>query len=97
MAETNVGSPIKSCKNKKGGKSEEEQDPKKHWIKFKLVDTNNNPVKDVTLMVILPDGSREEKTTDKDGIVEIRNIEPGKCKLEFDWRGCTINDCLLIQ
>jgi hypothetical protein len=97
MAETNVGSPIKSCKNKKGGKSEEEQDPKKHWIKFKVVDTNNNPLEDVTLMVILPDGSREEKATDKDGIVEIRNIDPGKCKLEFDWKGCTINDCLLIH
>jgi hypothetical protein len=76
---------------------EEEQDPKKHWIKFRVVDKDNNPLEKVVLRVKLPDGSSVERTTDKNGLIEIKNIEPGNCKLETYWDGCALGDTLFIK
>jgi hypothetical protein len=91
---TNVGSPTLDCPLKK---KPEKQDPKKHWIKFKVVDTDNNPLKKVVLRITLPDGSSVEKTTDKNGMIEINNIEAGNCKLETDWKGHTVYDTLHVK
>jgi hypothetical protein len=97
MAKSNVGSPACGCKNKTKKVEEEVQDPKKHFINFKVLDQNKKPIENVILHVILPDGSCVEKTTDKNGIVEIKNVEPGTCSLKSDWKKVSVYNAVLIQ
>jgi hypothetical protein len=92
-----TGYPKQSCPLNSNEEDEEPQDSKKHWIKFSIQDEFGKPVPNVTLQVTLPDGSVEEKTSDKDGIIEIRNILPGICKIESDWKECTIEDAVIID
>ncbi len=68
-----------------------------HFIKFNIVDEKGAPLENITLNVMLPDGSSEEKTTDKNGKIEIHNIKPGKCKIEFEWKKLTLNNTVLLQ
>ena len=91
MTETKVNSPIVSCKNKKKTKPEEEQDPKKHWLKFKIIDEDNLLLEDVEVNISLPDDSSERKSYNKksdkedSGMIMIKNIDPGDCKIEINW------------
>jgi hypothetical protein len=94
---TSIGSPKQSCPYSKKEEPEEKQDPKKHWIKFNIQDESGSPVPNVNIQVTLPDGSVEEKTSDANGIIEIRNIEPGTCKIESDWRELNVYDSVIIQ
>jgi hypothetical protein len=82
--ESNVDSPVQQCPGKPPAK--DPIDPKKKWIKFLVKDNDGKPMENVQLNVILPDGSREECVTDKDGMIEIYNLEDGDCKLDTDWR-----------
>jgi hypothetical protein len=94
---TNVGSPVQSCPLNKNNEPAQKQDPAKHWIKFNIQDDSGNPVPNVTLNVVLPDGIVEEHTSDEKGLIEIKNIEPGMCKIEENWKELKVFDTVLIQ
>jgi hypothetical protein len=94
---TNVGSPVQPCPLNKKKEPLPIQDPFKHWINFNIKDDSGKPVANVTIQVVLPDGSVEEHTSDEKGIIEIKNIEPGTCKIKSDWKEITVNDAVLIK
>ena len=90
---TNVGNPAQSCPLKQTEYlPPQQQEPKKHFINFKLVDDKGKPMENVQLLVTLPDGSTEEATTDKNGMIEIANVQPGSCKIAFDWKEATTDN-----
>jgi hypothetical protein len=80
---SSVSNPVQECPGKV---VDEPVDPDKKWIKFLVKDDKGKPLPNIQLNVILPDGSREEKVTDQDGMIEIKNIDAGDCKLDVDWR-----------
>lgn len=84
LSEMAIKAPIEETKNK-------------HFIKFSLVDSNGQPMENVILNVILPDGSRRTVTSDKFGMIEIKNIKPGECKIVSDWRNVKIDDAVIIE
>ncbi len=81
---SNVGSPVQPCPNKQP--AQDPVDPNKKWIKFQVKDNDGALVPNVRVTVVLPDGSREEHVSDKDGMIEINNMEEGACRIETDWR-----------
>lgn len=85
-------SPIQECPLK-----EEKQNPKLHWIKFKLQDDEGKPMSDIAVNITLPDGSMEEKISDKDGLIEIKNVQPGNCKIESNWKEYTVRETVFFQ
>ena len=96
--ETNIGRPIQTCFLNTLVKPEENQDAYKHWIKFKTIDDKGIPVANVTVQVSLPDGSEVEKTSDKNGLIEINNIDPpGNCIIKSDWKEVNVLKSVLIQ
>jgi hypothetical protein len=88
---------IKKCLNKVFGKKEEKQDPNKHFINFKVVDENGKSLDGIVLLVELPDGSSEERTSDINGMIEIKNIEPGQCTFESDWKKAKVDNTVFIK
>jgi len=96
---TNVGNPVQSCVAKASDYiPEQPQDPRKHFINFKLVDDKGKPVENVRLNVILPDGTPYDGNSNGEGKIEIPNVDPGSCKIEFDdWRTFTLEDSVLIS
>jgi hypothetical protein len=92
-----ISSPIQGCPYQNNPSTEEKQDPKQHWIKFKLQDSQGQPVKGIKLKVTLPDGKIEEKISDETGAIEIRNIKPGSCKIDTDWSELTIHETVFLQ
>ena len=68
-----------------------------HWIKFKVVDGDNNPLENAVLRITLPDGNTVRRKTNEDGIIEINNIDPGNCKIETDWKGVNAYDTYFIK
>jgi hypothetical protein len=95
-----VGTVIIKCYKKIFGKKDPPPPPKKeetHFIKFSIVDDKGAPLPLVTVHITLPDGAIEEATSDKDGKIEIKNIKPGKCKVEYDWKNLTMNDIVMLQ
>jgi hypothetical protein len=96
---TNAGSPKETCPFKKTEEKEEVQEITKHWIKFKVIDLQGNPVPNVTIQFSLPPDNKSvvEKTSDETGLIEIKNIKPGMCKIESDWKDLEVFDTVLIQ
>jgi hypothetical protein len=86
---------IQTCLNIK--KEDETQDPNKHFVNFKVVDENGKPLEGITLLVTLPDGSSEEQSTNKDGMIEIKNIDPGNCILKSDWKKVKLDESVIIK
>lgn len=97
MGGPGVGSTSSTCKKSGIKPAEKNQDPSLHWIKFVIVDEAGKPVPDLLLEVIFTDGSAIMKNSDKNGIVEIRNIDPGTYKLDTDWEYTSIDYVVLIQ
>lgn len=52
-------------------------------IGFTLVDPQGTPLENIDYEVTLPDGSIRTGKTDKKGVVLIKGIKPGKCKISF--------------
>ncbi|MEZ5347346.1 MAG: type VI secretion system tip protein TssI/VgrG [Pyrinomonadaceae bacterium] len=61
----------------------EGNEEKKSWVKIKLVDEEGKPVTGVSFKVTTPDGRVASGSTNKDGQGEVKNIDPGNCKITF--------------
>jgi hypothetical protein len=94
---THFGSPVLKCPLKSGAIKERHQDPKKKWIKFEIHDEKGKKMQNVTIQVTLPDNTIAEMTSDKSGMIEINNIDPGICRIKFDWKDLKVYDCVLLQ
>jgi hypothetical protein len=89
---------VQSCPLKKKKKPPVQQDPQKHWINFKLQDPDGKPARDVTLRVVLPNKKVVEYTSDENGLIEIKNVDPpGNCEIEYDWKKVKVFETVLIQ
>ncbi|TWT46035.1 hypothetical protein RAS1_24800 [Phycisphaerae bacterium RAS1] len=56
--------------------------PEKSWIKIKVVDDATGAgIPGVTLKVTQPNGMTFDFTTRADGVIEVHEIDPGKCRL----------------
>ena len=79
---SNIGSPVQSCPNKSPEK--DPVDPEKKWVKFQMKDGDGKPVPNIRVTIVLPDGSREEHISDKDGMIEINNTRKiGQMQIEI--------------
>jgi hypothetical protein len=96
MPESNIASPVQPCGNKPAPPVPKNPD-EKHFVNFKIVDDKGNPVEDVVLLVKLPGGTKEEHTTNKDGMIEIKGIKSGSCEIISDWRKDTAENMVLFQ
>ncbi len=48
----------------------------KTWVEFKVIDMEGNPAVGCKYLVVLPDGTRQDGTLGKTGIVRFENIDP---------------------
>ena len=56
-------------------------------IKFKFVyDESNEPVENVKVLIKLPDGTEKPYTSNKQGLIDIENIQPGILELASNWK-----------
>jgi hypothetical protein len=55
----------------------------KDWFEYKLEDENGNPIADDEYKAILPDGQEKKGKTDSEGLIIIKEVPPGKVKVEF--------------
>ncbi len=90
-----VGSPVQKCPLKK--EEGKEQNPKLHWIKFKIQDEKGRPLPGVTVLVSDSAGTLEEQTSDANGMIHIKNIKPGNCGLKSDWKMWTVDEVVYFQ
>lgn len=88
-----VGEPCIPCQADKVAK----QDPVKHFLKFEFKDTDSKAVSDIGFKVELPDGNIATITS-KHGKAELKNIEPGPCKVELKFApGDNVGNVIMIQ
>ncbi len=73
----------KQSADRKEKTHKEGNEEKKSWVKIKLVDEEGNPVPGVSYKVTTPDGRTASGSTDKEGKGEVKNIDPGNCKITF--------------
>jgi len=92
-----IGSPVQGCPGKEGSSPEDDKKPESHWIKFKVQDDAGKPLAGLTLHIVLPDGSREEKTSDDKGMIEINNLTPGNCSIDLDYDDHILHETVFIQ
>ena len=92
----NIGCTKKSCPGAFEKIPVEKQDPKLHRIKFLIQDKTNKPLPDIIIKITMPNGRSKIGKSDKDGIVEIKNIKPGSCKIESDWKNFMVYFSVLI-
>lgn len=86
--------PVKPCPNQN---KDDKQDPKLHWIEFKIQDDKGNAMADVVVKLKLPNGSIETKTSDASGLIRMNNIEPGSCELLSNWKEHQVKDTVFIK
>jgi len=55
----------------------------KTWIEFQVTDMSGKPVADVKYEAHLPDGTKKEGSTDKDGLVRFDDLDPGICDFKL--------------
>ncbi len=58
----------------------------KDWIKIKLTDEEEQPVPDMEYIVHLPDGTQRKGKLDKKGYIRMKDIPPGKVRIELLFR-----------
>lgn len=77
-------------------KKMEEQDPKKHFIKFDLKTGSGQYVTGISFALQLPDGNEVRLTTNKKTL-EVTNIEPGQCKVPIEWEdGMNLENVMIV-
>jgi hypothetical protein len=96
MPQTNITSPVQSCGMRPAPPVPKKPD-EKHFVSFKIVDDKGKPVCGVVLLIKLPDGSKEEHTTGKDCMIEIKGIKPGNCSILSDWHKLKACDVVLLK
>ncbi len=57
--------------------------PTTDWIEVRLVGEDGAPIAGERFVVVLPDGSQREGTTDSDGLARLDNIASGNCRVSF--------------
>jgi hypothetical protein len=57
--------------------------PDTDWIEVRLVGEDGSPIAGERWRVTLPDGSRREGVTDRDGLARLEGIPSGSCKVTF--------------
>ncbi len=92
-----IGNPVQGCPGSDNPSPREEKKPELHWVKFKVQDDAGKPLKGVVLQIVLPDGSREEKTSDENGMIEINNVQPGDCKIDLEYDDHVVHSTYFIQ
>ena len=92
-----AANPVQSCPKKQSFKPDSPQKQTKHFVKFKLVDEKGTPLQNILIHVVLPDGIHLEKVSDKNGMIEITNVDPGQCRLKFPWQKVKMDDAALLQ
>ncbi len=92
-----VGNPVATCPRKMAPMKESKPKEVRHSVNFNIVDDKGAPLANIVIKVLLPDGSYEEKTSNAQGKIEIKNIKPGNCKIESDWKKLKVDDIVLIQ
>ena len=55
----------------------------KTWIEFQVTDMAGKPVADVKYEAHLPDGTKKEGSTDKEGLVRFEDLDPGICDFKL--------------
>ncbi len=71
----------------------QEQQKQKTWVGIELVDQDGNPVPQANYVLELPDGTRKKGKLDENGTMQVRDIDPGTCKVWFpdydasEWEG----------
>ena len=91
-----VGNPVQGCPGKEQEEKEEKK-PELHFIKFQVNDEEGKPLAGVKLHVVLPDGSREEKTSDDKGLIEINNLTPGNCTIDMEYDDHLLHETVFIH
>lgn len=67
----------------------------KSWVGIELVDQKERPVSNARYVLELPDGKKREGRLDENGRLQVRDIDPGTCKVWFpdfeasEWQGGT--------
>ncbi len=92
-----VGSPVQPCPKEDEKDTQEPQQQEPHWIKFQVKDDTGKSMAGVKLHVVLPDGAREEKTSDVNGMIEITNVKPGNCSIDMDYDDHVVHQTVFIQ
>lgn len=68
---------------------------KKTWLGIELVDQKERPVPNARYVLELPDGKKRSGRLDENGRLQVRDIDPGTCKVWFpdfdasEWQGGT--------
>lgn len=94
---TPVGSPVQPCPDGQSKEKAEEKKPELHWLKIQVNDDTGKPLAGVKVHVVLPDGAREEKTSDANGLIEIANLTPGNCTIDTDYDDQVLHESVLLQ
>jgi len=94
MAEPSIGNPVQPCISEE---KEAKKNGKKHFVKFNLVDDTGTPLEGIKIQVIFSDESSTEALSDKEGLISLTDIPPGKVTLVSDWRQEKVEDIVLIQ
>jgi hypothetical protein len=68
-----------------------------HWVKFQLKDDKGKPLANIVVKVKLPDDSIEEATSDKTGLIYIKNLKPGNCTIDLAFDGQTADTSVFLQ
>ncbi len=93
-----VGSSKESCPNSGNEIIDEEQKVVKHWIEFVILDENKIPLPGVSLQVSSSDkGKAKVGISNEDGLLQIKNIDPGDYKIESDWKDVMVYEAVLIK
>ena len=65
------------------------------WVEFRVVwESDGEPVRQLPLVVVTPDGNRSTKQTDGGGKVRMDNVADGTCEVQSRFSGVTIDDCV---
>jgi hypothetical protein len=73
----------------------EQPKEEKTWVGIELVDQKERPVPQARYVLELPDGKKRSGRLDENGRLQIRDIDPGTCKVWFpdfdgtEWEGGT--------
>ena len=62
---------------------EKEEEPKKTWVEFQLLDAAGDPVKGEHCKVTLPDKTEKTVKIKSDGTVKLDNIDPGTVTIQL--------------
>ncbi len=54
----------------------------KDWVEFVFKKPDGTPVKNMKIKILSPEGKSMDETTNEDGVIQIKDIPPGKLKID---------------